>query len=227
MKGFASYLQTDGYQGYNKVLDVTHVGCLAHGRRKFTDAIKAAPKDADLTKSKAIEAVRRFKEIYKLEKEFIELSDEDRFEKRLEKTKPLLDDFKIWLDEESKRTLPKSKLGTAIKYNLNQWNKMIGFLNDGRIAVDNNQAERAIRPFVVGRKNWLFAKSPKGASASAICYSIIETAKSNNLKVFQYLNYLLEQLPNINIEDDDALDALLPWSESLPQEFRLKSQTEE
>jgi len=101
---------------------------------------------------------------------------------------------------------------------------MIKFLEDGRVSVDNNHAERAIRPFVVGRKNWLFAKSPKGASASATCYSIIETAKANHLKPFQYLTYLFELLPNIDMADEEALDQLMPWSDSLPGNLRSKSQ---
>lgn len=226
LNGYAGFLQTDGYQAYNKIPDVIHVGCLVHGRRKFTDAIKAAPEDADIIKTKAYEAIEYFKKINRLEKRFKELSNEERYEKRLEKTKPVLDDFKRWLDVESKRTLPKSKLGQAISYNLKQWDKMIGFLEDGRVAVDNNHAERAIRPFVVGRKNWLFAKSPKGAVASAICYSIIETAKANHLKPFQYLMYLFETMPNLQIIDDESLDQLMPWSESLPEKLKTKPQDE-
>ncbi len=226
LDGYAGFLQTDGYQAYNKIPDVIHVGCLAHGRRKFTDAIKAAPEDADIAKTKAYEAVRYFKKISSLEKEFKELSSEERCKKRLEKTKPVLDEFKIWLDAEAKRTLPKSKLGQAISYNLKQWDKMIRFLEDGRVSVDNNHAERAIRPFVVGRKNWLFAKSPKGASASAICYSIIETAKANHLKPFQYLTYLFELLPNIDVGDESALDQLMPWSDAIPENLKRKSQDE-
>jgi transposase len=226
LNGYAGFLQTDGYQAYNKIPDIIHVGCLAHGRRKFTDAIKAAPEDADIAKTKAYEAVKYFKKISNLEKEFKELSNEERYEKRLEKTKPLLEEFKNWLDVESKRTLPKSKLGQAISYNLKQWDKMIRFLEDGRVSVDNNHAERAIRPFVVGRKNWLFAKSPKGATASAICYSIIETAKANNLKPFQYLTYLFEKLPNSDVTDEEILDQLMPWSDSIPENLRSKFQDE-
>ena len=224
--GFSGFLQTDGYQGYNKIPEVTPVGCLAHGRRKFTDAIKAAPEDADIVKTKAHVAVNYFKKIYKLEKKFEELSSEERYNKRLEKTKPLLEEFKNWLDDEKKRTLPKSKLGQAISYNLKQWDKMTGFLEDGRVSVDNNHAERAIRPFVVGRKNWLFAKSPKGARASAICYSIIETAKANNLKPFQYLTYLFEKLPNIDVTDEESLDQLMPWSNLIPKNLKRKLESE-
>lgn len=222
LENFTGFLQTDGYPGYNKISEVTQVGCLAHARRKFDEAIKAAPKDAELTTSKSKEALLMFSRIYKLEKEFKELKPEDRFERRLKESEPIITELKQWLDVESKRTLPKSKLGEAIKYALNQWHKLIAFLEDGRIAVDNNLAERSIKPFVIGRKNWMFSKSPKGATSSAVCYSIIETAKANNLKPFQYLTYLFEELPNINPQNMDELDALLPWSETLPKHIYQK-----
>jgi len=165
-----------------------------------------------------------FLRIYKLEKKFKDLKPDERYEQRLEKTKPIIDELKQWLEIESKRTLPKSKLGEAIKYALNQWEKLIAFLYDGRLAVDNNLAERSIKPFVIGRKNWMFAKSPKGATSSGVCYSIIETAKANNLKPFQYLTYLFEELPNIDIQNTDELDALLPWSDTLPEHLFRKTE---
>ena len=154
------------------------------------------------------------------------MKPEERFIKRQADVQPVLDAFKSWLDEQIRCTFPKSKLGEAIKYCLNQWDKLIAFMYDGHIAVDNNLAERAIKPFVIGRKNYLFSKSPKGAQASAISYSIIETAKANNLNPFLYLTYLFEQLPNIDIEDYVMLDALLPWSESIPDEIRKSAAAE-
>ena len=120
------------------------------------------------------------------------------------------------------KTLPKSKLGQAISYTLKLWDKLIIFLEDGRLSIDNNLAERAIKPFVIGRKNFLFSKSPLGATASGVAYSIIETAKANNIIPFQYLTYLFETLPNINLNDLDELDACLPWSEKLPSSVRKK-----
>ncbi len=224
LEGFNGYLQTDGYAGYNKIQDITQVGCLAHARRKFDEAIKALPKDAEVTKTKAQKGLLFFTEIYKLEKMYANQAPEERYKNRLKNTKPILDELYEWLMIESKRTLPKSKLGVAIKYSIKQWPKLIGFLADGRLAVDNNLAERAIKPFVIGRKNFLFSKSPKGATASGICYSIIETAKANNLKPFQYLTYLFEKLPNIDLENQDELDALLPWAESIPDEFINKTE---
>ncbi len=224
LDGFDGYLQTDGYSGYNKIQDITQVGCLAHARRKFDEAIKALPKDAEVTKTKAQKGLLFFTEIYKLEKMYANQAPEERYKNRLKNTKPILDELYEWLMIEPKRTLPKSKLGVAIKYSIKQWPKLIGFLADGRLAVDNNLAERAIKPFVIGRKNFLFSKSPKGATASGICYSIIETAKANNLKPFQYLTYLFEKLPNIDLENQDELDALLPWAESIPDEFINKTE---
>ncbi len=227
LEEFNGYLQSDGYAGYNAVEDVIQVGCLAHARRKYTDALKALPEEADVTRTKASEGLKFFSRIYKLEKQFSGLSPDERYRERLEKVQPILEEYESWLSEQKAKTLPKSKLGEAVKYSQNQWEKLIAFMHDGHIAVDNNLAERAIKPFVIGRKNFLFSKSPKGATASATCYSIIETAKGNRLKPFQYLTYLFEQLPNLDVTNLEALDALLPWSNSIPEEIRLKSENQE
>nr|WP_281423103.1 transposase [Paenibacillus oenotherae] len=124
--------------------------------------------------------------------------------------------------QQRSRTLPKSLLGQAITYSLNQWDKLIAFLQDGRLEIDNNRSERAIKPFVIGRKNWLFANTPRGAKASAIIYSVIETAKENGLNPFKYLMHLLEQLPQLpDPKDPEALDNLLPWSSTIPLTCRV------
>ncbi|MCT4621261.1 MAG: IS66 family transposase [Marinisporobacter sp.] len=219
---YNGYLQTDGYAGYNK-LKVKHLACMAHARRKFDEALKAAPKDADISKTKSKKALKYFSNIYKYEKVFKadNLDFNEIYAKRLEFTKPILEEFHEWLLAESKKTLPKSLLGKAITYSLKQWDKLIVFLEDGRLLPDNNHAERAIKNFVIGRKNWLFSKSSKGATASGIIYSIVETAKANNLNVFKYLTYLFEELPNIDLEDFNQLDALLPWKETIPNEILL------
>ena len=213
LKGFSGYLQTDGYAAYNNVENIINIGCMAHAKRKFNDVLKSAPKDAKLSNSKAYEGLKFFKEIYKFEKEYKEkeLTAEEIYTQRQIKTKPVLNNFKTWLDTQVKQTLPKSKLGQAVKYNLKQWDKLTRFIDDGQLNIDNNLAERAIKPFVIGRKNWLFAKSSKGATASAIVYSIIETAKSNNLNTFKYLTYLFEKLPDIDLKDQAQLDVFLPW----------------
>ena len=120
------------------------------------------------------------------------------------------------------KVLPKSVLGKAIQYALNQWPNLCHFLQDGRLDIDNNRSERAIKPFVIGRKNWLFSNTPNGAKASATIYSIVETAKENGVNVTTYLTWLFERLPNMDLADKVALDELMPWSPSLPPNCRLK-----
>jgi hypothetical protein len=142
----------------------------------------------------------------------------------MERSKPILEAYLAWLQKQRSRTLPKSLLGQAITYSLNQWEKLTAFLKDGRLELDNNRSERAIKPFVIGRKNWLFANTPRGAQASATIYSLVETAKENRLHPFYYLTYLLEKLPQLSDpRDPEALDALLPWSPSLPLTCRVFS----
>lgn len=226
LEGFEGFLQTDGYAGYNAVAHVTSVGCMAHAHRQYTDALKALPQDADVSRTKANEGLAYINQLYRLEKSFEKkaLDPESRHEARQQESLPILLAYKEWLEVQEKKTLPKSKLGKAIGYSLKQWDKLFAYTKDGRIAIDNNLAERAIKPFVIGRKNYLFSKSPKGATASAVCYSIIETAKANKLNPFQYLNYLFEQLPNTDIEDPEALEAYLPWAKSIPEEIKHKTE---
>jgi len=221
LSGFKGYLQTDGYSAYGKLTDITLVGCWAHARRKLIEALKALPaaqKDKPVAASVGLEYCNR---LFAIERQLKYVSDKERYEKRLEKSKPLLDEFYIWLKKQKQQTLPKSAFGQAITYCLNQWDSLNSFLLDGRLEIDNNRAERSIKPFVIGRKNWLFTNTPRGARGSAIIYSIIETAKENNLKPYNYLVYLFEQLPNIDTGDQAAIDRLLPWSNTLPEECRM------
>lgn len=221
LKGFKGFLQTDGYAGYNDVLDIIQVGCFAHARRYFTDTLKALPKDSINTKTNAQDGVDFCNKLFKIERDLKSLSPEERYKARLEQTKPVLEAFLSWLNIKKEQVLPKSSLGKAISYCLNQWGKLEAFMLDGRLEISNNRAERAIKPFVIGRKNFLFSKSPKGATASAIVYSVIETAKANGLNPFYYLNYLFEKLPNIDLENIDELDGLLPWSDSIPESCKI------
>lgn len=144
------------------------------------------------------------------------LDPKDRYEERLKQSKPILDAFLPWLQKQKQHVLPKSALGKAIAYCLNQWDKLVAFLEDGRLEIDNNRSERSIKSVVIGRKNWLFANTPQGARASAIIYSIVETAKANQLNPYYYLRYLFEKLPNMDLSDKNALDQMLPWSTTLP-----------
>lgn len=217
LSGFKGYLQVDGYAGYHKVPNVKLVGCMAHARRKFDEALKALPTSKRTTSgATAMEGLQYCNQLYRIEHDLKELSPAERYEKRLERSKPVLNAFLSWLKIQQQKVLPKSALGQAITYCLNQWDKLVAFLEDGRLEIDNNRSERSIKPFVIGRKNWLFSNTPRGARASAIIYSIVETAKENGLNPYYYLRFLFERLPNIDLTDKSALDKVLPWSTTLP-----------
>lgn len=213
---FQGYLHVDGYPGYNNLPGITLVGCWAHARRNFDEALKALPPNQKNAEVPAKEALAQINALFRLEHGFKELSPEERYLKRLEYSRPLIDQFYEWLVYQRPRVLPKSAFGKAISYCFNQREKLLNFMCDGRLEFDNNRAERSIKPFVIGRKNWLFANTARGATASAILYSMVETAKENNLSPYAYLKYLFETLPNINVSDDAELDKLLPWAADLP-----------
>lgn len=179
--------------------------------------MKALPEDAKTTHLKVTEGLAFCNQLFDIERQLKTASPEERHEKRLERSQPILDAFSAWLDVQVDRVLPKSGLGNAIKYCRNQWPQLMVFLEDGRLEIDNNRGERSIKPFVIGRKNWLFSNTVKGANASAIIYSIVETAKENGLNPFNYLKYLFEILPNIDLTDKTQLDSLMPWSATLPE----------
>ena len=220
LQDFEGYLHTDGLKGYHFKLpeEITVVGCWAHVRRKFNDALKIVPESAQKT-SPAAQAILRLGQIYKLEEEFRNLPQDDhfkaRFEARLERSKPMIDALYAWCAAQS--ALPKSPLGQAITYCLNQRFWLDKFLLDGRLEIDNNRAERSIKPFVIGRKNWLFSNTPGGAKASATLYSIIETAKENDVNPFDYLVYVFRNAPDWDIHNDPiALERLMPWNFTSP-----------
>jgi transposase len=220
LSGFSGYLQTDAYAAYNAVEGVTTVLCFAHARREYIDALKALPGDADKTKTLAAEGLAFIDKLFELERKYEGLTPVARFDARLEETKPVLDAYHAWLEEKTRIALPQGKLAKAVNYSLKHWDRLCAFLEDGEIEISNNDAENAIRPFAPGRRNWLFAKSQSGAKASATVYSIIETAKANGLIPFYCLKHLFEMLPNINASDPAAVDTLLPWSKSLPDEVK-------
>jgi len=220
LTGFKGYIHVDGYPGYNNIPNTKIVGCWAHARRKFDEALKAMPGKSTISSVAAKEGLDYCNKLFEIERKLADLSDEERYLERLEQSKPVLDAFLVWLNVKSKQALPKSAFGTAITYCRNQWKKLEGFLLDGRLEIHNNRAERCMKPFVIGRKNWLFSNSQKGATASAVIYSIIETAKENQLNPLLYLTYLFEQLPNIDRNDIEKLDTLLPWSKNLPDSCR-------
>ena len=210
---FQGYVQTDGYNGYNfldDMEDVVHIGCWAHARRKFTDVLKSLGKKPK--NSSADNALKYIKKLYKLEREARKgkWSCSEIYRMRQEKAQPILADFKKWLSKEILLTAPKGLLGKAIAYTLNQWQRLAGYIKDGSLTIDNNMAENSIRPFVIGRKNWLFSGTPKGAEASALLYSLIETAKINKLEPYAYLRHIFGKLPTASSLKD--YEALLPWN---------------
>lgn len=205
---YRGYLQTDGYIGYEAIGEregITHVGCLAHIRRKFEEARRVAP-----TTGQAAEALEFIRKIYEVESkaDVRKLSPEQRREVRLTESKPILDAFRQWLDQKQPMVLPEGHLGRAIKYARGQWDRMVRYLEDGRLPPDNNLAENAIRPFCVGRKNWLFSGSPRGAYASSTLFTLVETAKANALEPYHYLHHLFTKLPAVMTEIE--LLSLLP-----------------
>ena len=135
---------------------------------------------------------------------------------RQEEAKPILENFKKWLSKKSLQTPPKGLLGKAVSYALNQWHRLEGYIEDGHLTIDNNLAENSIRPFVIGRKNWLFSGTPEGAEASALLYSLIETAKANKLEPYTYLRYIFDRLPLASSLED--YEALLPWNVNLGED---------
>ena len=209
---YQGYIQTDGYQGYNVVGErpgIVHLGCWVHVRRKFKDVISAKAK-GDKKKGYADEAIEYIRQIYAIESEadVKEFTAVERYQLRQKKSVPLLREIRKWLEDISPKAPPQSLLGKAVTYTLNQWERLERYTLDGLLRPDNNLAENAIRPFVVGRKNWLFAGHPRGAGASATIYSLIETAKANDLEPYRYLRYLFERLPMAETEVD--YKALLP-----------------
>jgi transposase len=210
LRGYSGGLMTDGYAGYNKVCvenRIKRLACLAHIRRKFIEAQREGKKGKV---SKADQAISFIAKLYGIEKRIKELSVDKKYQIRQKESAPILEKFKVWLEKSEKHTAPKTTLGKAIKYALNQWPAFINYIESGDYPIDNNRAENAIRPFVIGRKNWLFSDTQKGAVASANLYSLIETAKANGLNTFEYLEKVLTDLPNAKTVEE--IEALLPWN---------------
>lgn len=213
---YHGYIQSDDFDGYDylgKKPAITHMGCWAHARRKFADVVKVRKKNrgnrAD-TKTLADEALDYIGKLYRIEKlaRENEMTAEQIHGLRQEKAKPILDDFEKWLEKTQPLTPPKGLLGKAIGYAQRNWDKLTVYIKDGRLKPDNNAAENAIRPFVLGRKNWLFAGAPNGAAAAATFFSLIETAKANGIDPYSYLRCLFAQLPLV--KDQSEYRALLP-----------------
>jgi transposase len=216
LAGFGGTLLTDGYEGYAqsvRAYGLRHAGCWAHGRRKFIEAQKLQPKGKTGRADKALSLIGA---LYRIEREARWLDADERLALRQASSRPVVEQLHQWLQRTLSQVPPKSAIGKALHYLHGQWAKLTVFLDDGHVPLDNNPAENAIRPFVIGRKNWLFSHTPKGAAASATLYSLLETAKANGLDVQAYLLDVVTRLPAAKTEAD--IDALLPWNwgETLP-----------
>ena len=231
-KGFKGILVTDGLQQYHlieQLLDgLTNANCWAHARRLYADAIKAIGKSnrEAIKTSVAYQALMRIAAIYKLDNTLKDLPAEERLEERQKSVKPLVEEYFAWVKERLNDTsvLPKGKTAEGLKYSVNQEKYLKVFLEDGEVPIDNSASERSLRTFCVGKKNWVLINSVKGARASAVIYSITETAKLNGLNPYYYLMHLLTEMPKLMAEKPkgqerisrDLLEPLLPWSKSLP-----------
>ena len=216
LQGFSGYLMCDGYSGYNKVPDTKRTACWAHIRRYLTDAI---PKGKELDYSQpSVQGIMYINQLFHME-EVIKAKQTsfDAIKKaRLEKEKPIVEGFLSWLDKQN--PVRGSRMDKAVTYIKNRRSYLATYFEDGRRSFSNNFSENAIRPFTVGRKNWLFCDTPNGAQASAIIYTMVEMAKANGVNVYHYLTYLLEHQPNDKMSDEE-LEALAPWNESVKAEI--------
>ena len=215
LSNFHGFLQTDAYKGYDWVNDnenITQLGCMTHARRPFAEIAKSTKKVG-----KSHQAIAYFKKLYAIEKKAKKqkLSANERHALRIKEAKPILDDLKKWAEKSLPNAAPGSKLQKAFNYLLNHWDKLTNYLKDGRLEIDNNSTEREIRPFALGKKNWLFLGSPRGAHASAFFYSLIGSAKLNNLEPYDYLKHVFDNIRNC--KTTAQLEALLPFNCQLPK----------
>jgi transposase len=213
LEGYKGYLQTDGYDGYNLVVkteDIVQLACWAHVRRKFFHCFKAL-KEANYPESKII--LEMIQKLYLVEKKIREEKHDEGsiYKLRQEISKPIIEKIKQWLDKNEPKYPPKSDMGEAINYTLKLWKNLTHYLDDARLPIDNNLVENAIRPFVIGRKNWLFSYNENGANSSAAIYSLVETAKANGREPHKYLKELFEKIPYAKTDED--YEKLLPYYE--------------
>lgn len=212
LEGFRGYLHTDGYAGYHNLPGITVVGCWAHMRRKFDEVLKTLPPERKRGSGSQM-GLDYCNRLFALEVAYGELTPEERQKQRLLTSKPIAEEFFAWALETQPKTLPKMGFGKAITYALSQKKWLMNVYLDGRLELSNNRAERCIRPFAVGRKNWLFCDTPAGADTSAAYYSLVETAKANRLDPFAYLEFLFARIPQSS--NDDSFVSCLPWSDEV------------
>lgn len=218
LSGYTGYLHTDGWSGYQQLEEqgITLCGCWAHARRKFSEAMLSTSSDKpDIPETIGLSYCNQ---LFAIEKKAEQMTPEARHELRQKESKPIVEAFYQWVETCWGNTLPQSLLGKALKYAQNQQKYLLAFLSDGRIELSNNRAERSIKPFVIGRKNWLFCNTPGGAKSSAAIYSLIQTAVENALNPQAYLEYVFKQIQQRN---DIDVRKLLPWAEEIPESCKL------
>jgi transposase len=210
LEGFKGYLMTDGYDGYNAVAridGIERLACWAHVRRRFVDATRVQPKGK---RGRADEAVSLIGKLYGVEREHKDAAPEVRHLARQQRSVPVLAELRAWMLQNTPLVTPKSALGTALAYMGNLWAQLTRYTERGDLPIDNNRCENAIRPFVIGRKAWLFSDTPAGAHASAVIYSLVQTAKANGLEPYTWLRRVLRDLPAAKTVEE--VEALLPWN---------------
>ena len=218
LTGYTGYLHTDGYAGYHDLgQDIIVVGCWAHARRKFDEAVKSLPK-GKIKGSSASQGLTYCNLLFGIEQEIADKTAEERYDERLKQAKPVLDAMFAWAN--TRTAAPKSALGKALHYLKEQWPYLTNYLTDGRLEISNNRAERSIKPFVIDRKNFLFANTPKGASGSAVMFSMIQTAIENGLDPYKYLTWMLKTAKDADLSQENVLRELMPWN--APAECRAK-----
>lgn len=223
LDGFHGYLITDAYAGYDKVPDIKRALCWAHCRRYFVESIPLDTKGKEVPGSKGAEGREYIDLLFKVEDEIKNLPYEEKKQKRQDASQPILDAFWAWVEKTSAMHTTNEKLTQALGYCQNQRKYLETFLEDGRIPLSNNYCEANIKPFATARRAWLFADTPRGAFANGVLYTLVESARANELDGYEYLKYLLTEMPNNHhLEKPAVIDQLLPWAKELPEQCRLK-----
>lgn len=224
LDGYKGCLITDAYAGYDKVPDVKRALCWSHARRYLIDSIPLDAKGKEIPGSKGAEGREYINLLFKVEDEIKDLPYEEKKQKRQDASKPILDAFWSWVEETAAMHTVNEKLTQALGYCQNQRKYLETFLEDGRIPLSNNYCEANIKPFATARRAWLFADTPRGAFANGVLYTLVESARANELDVYEYLKHLLTEMPNNHHQEDPSvIDRLLPWSEDLPEQCHLKT----
>jgi hypothetical protein len=219
LKDYRGYLHADGYAVYYGLPGVTVASCWAHVRRKFDEALQGMSKKDTAKESNALKGKQYCDSLFAVESEISGLKPKERLEQRRKLAEPILKEFHDWTF--GLHAAPKSLLGSAVHYVRKLWPWLNNYLLDGRLEISNNRAERSIKPFVMGRKNFLFANVPKGAEASAVIYSLIETAKENGLDPYRYLTWLMHEAPMLDLRKDDQVARLMP--NNVPDQCRARN----